>query len=120
MRRWLRNVGLIAVASMAFAILGYTFVLPNIWSPTAPRPMQGVTGNAETGAYLVRAAGCVACHTNIKAKSPLFAGGPPLKTPFGTFYGPNLTPDKQAGIGGWSLQEFADAMTAGEHSPPCG
>ncbi|MDP5009193.1 MAG: cytochrome c, partial [Glaciimonas sp.] len=44
------------------------------------------------GEYLARAADCIACHTVDKAKP--FAGGYPLATPFGTIYGPNITPDK--------------------------
>ena len=62
---------------------------------------------------MVRAAGCVACHTDIKKKGKPFAGGPPLETPFGKFYGPNITPDKSAGIGNWTLQEFSNALTQG-------
>lgn len=41
------------------------------------------------------------------------AGGRPLKTPFGTFYTPNITPDKEHGIGAWSAAEFHRAMRSG-------
>lgn len=43
-----------------------------------------------------------------------YAGGRALKTPFGTFYGPNITPDPKAGIGGWSEADFLRAMRHGE------
>ena len=42
-----------------------------------------------------------------------FAGGRALKTPFGTFYGPNITPHPQAGIGRWSEADFMRAMREG-------
>lgn len=41
------------------------------------------------------------------------AGGPALKTPFGTFNVPNITPDKKTGIGSWSNDDFITAMTKG-------
>ena len=42
-----------------------------------------------------------------------YAGGRALKTPFGTFYGPNITPHPQAGIGKWSEADFIRAMREG-------
>lgn len=42
-----------------------------------------------------------------------YAGGRALKTPFGTFYGPNLTPHPEAGIGRWSEADFFRAMREG-------
>ena len=69
---------------------------------------------AERGAYLFRAAGCYACHTEpVEGAKPL-AGGHPLKTPFGTFYSPNITPDPEYGLGEWSLSDFARALRMGE------
>jgi mono/diheme cytochrome c family protein len=38
----------------------------------------------------------------------------PLKTPFGTFYGPNITPDPTHGIGGWSEADFIRALRDGK------
>ncbi|MEC9345692.1 MAG: cytochrome c [Pseudomonadota bacterium] len=65
----------------------------------------------ERGAYLVRAGGCIACHTE-KGGDPL-AGGRPLETPFGTFYSPNITADPATGIGTWSDDDFARALHEG-------
>src|ERR1700744_5182484 len=56
------------------------------------------------GAYLARAADCVACHTVADGKP--FAGGLKMGTPFGNIYSTNITPDKQTGIGGYTLAEF--------------
>ncbi len=68
----------------------------------------------ERGAYLVAAGGCTSCHT-IKDgdESDYMAGGRPLQSPFGTFYTPNITPDTETGIGGWSESEFIRAFREG-------
>lgn len=65
------------------------------------------------GQYLVEAAGCTACHTDVKGHGAPFAGGRALKTAFGTFYPPNLTPDRKTGIGSWSDAEFLRALKQG-------
>jgi mono/diheme cytochrome c family protein len=65
------------------------------------------------GEYLVRAAGCLGCHTEDRKEAVPFAGGRVLKTPFGTFFGPNITPHPQAGIGRWSEADFVRAMRHG-------
>ena len=71
-------------------------------------------GLAERGAYLVRASGCVSCHWDKKRGGQPFAGGLALKTPFGTFHSPNITPDKATGIGAWSDEDFVRALTEGQ------
>ncbi|MBM3556258.1 MAG: c-type cytochrome, partial [Alphaproteobacteria bacterium] len=65
------------------------------------------------GEYLTRAGGCVACHTDLKGKGPELAGGHALKTPFGTYFSPNITPDRETGIGTWSDADFLRAMRQG-------
>ncbi len=71
-------------------------------------------GDVKRGQYLAQAGGCVGCHTEDKKDAPPFAGGRALKTPFGTFYGPNITPDTKTGIGKWSEADFVRAMRHGE------
>lgn len=63
------------------------------------------------GAYLTKAADCVACHT-VKDDAP-FAGGLPFDTPVGRVYSTNITPDQQHGIGGHTLKQFVLAMREG-------
>jgi mono/diheme cytochrome c family protein len=70
-------------------------------------------GDAKRGEYLAKAGGCVGCHTDAKERSVPFAGGRALVTPFGTFYGPNITPHPSAGIGKWSEADFIKAMRLG-------
>jgi len=71
-------------------------------------------GDAKRGEYLAKAGGCSSCHTEEKKDAVAFAGGRALKTPFGTFYGPNITPHPQAGIGRWTEADFIRAIRFGE------
>ena len=70
-------------------------------------------GDAKRGEYLANAAGCLGCHTDTKKDSAPYAGGRALQTPFGTFFGPNITPHPQAGLGRWSEADFIRAMRDG-------
>lgn len=69
-------------------------------------------GNAERGRELFSlAAGC-GCHT--MTTGPVGAGGAKIETPFGTFYGTNITPDVETGIGAWSDEEIEAAIRDGD------
>jgi mono/diheme cytochrome c family protein len=65
----------------------------------------------ERGAYLAKAADCMACHTTQGGKP--YAGGLGFKLPFGTLYSTNITPDKDTGIGDYSDQDFLNAVHRG-------
>ena len=65
------------------------------------------------GEYVFNAAGCYGCHTDVKGKGAPLAGGRRLKTPFGDFIGPNITPDPDHGVGGWTLADFTRALREG-------
>jgi len=84
--------------------------------PNYPTVNYG-TGKQRTlikrGEYLVKVGDCISCHTNTPEGGKPFAGGLPIKTPFGTFYTPNITPDKETGIGGWSTKDFRRALHDG-------
>lgn len=67
--------------------------------------------SVKRGEYLVKAGDCIACHTDVGGKP--FAGGLPIKTPFGTMYVPNITSDPETGIGRWSDDDFVRAMHEG-------
>src|SRR5229473_2845299 len=70
--------------------------------------------SAETiarGKALADAAGCASCHTADPAKP--FAGGKRIDTPFGGIYSPNLTPDRDTGLGAWSDDDFYRALRQG-------
>ena len=79
--------------------------------PTGVPPELANASLLKRGEYLARAADCEACHT-AKGGAP-FAGGLALVTPFGTIYSPNITPDKDTGIGTWSDASFLGALHKG-------
>ncbi len=64
------------------------------------------------GEYLARAGNCLGCHTT-RGGQP-YAGGRELPTPFGTFVTPNITPDRESGIGSWSANDFWRALHHGK------
>jgi len=70
-------------------------------------------GNPERGKYLFDAAGCLGCHTDTKNKGLPLTGGRAFKTSFGTFYSPNITPDRKTGIGDWTDDDFVRAIRNG-------
>ena len=76
--------------------------------------LAAAQGDAKRGEYLSKAAGCLGCHTEERKDATPYAGGRALKTPFGTFYGPNITPDKRSGIGPWTFTDFERALREGE------
>ncbi|MEC5409251.1 c-type cytochrome [Paraburkholderia sp. MPAMCS5] len=74
-------------------------------------PMTSSPEQIARGRYLTRAADCAACHT-VPNGAP-FAGGVKLESPYGAFYGTNITPDPKHGIGTWSADEFYAALHDG-------
>jgi mono/diheme cytochrome c family protein len=78
------------------------------------QPIPDSTPNAEQlrrGQYLVAAGDCMSCHLR-EGGEPL-AGGLGLNTPFGVIYTPNITSDKETGIGEWTADQFHQAMHKG-------
>jgi len=69
------------------------------------------TSRLDQGRYLATLGNCVGCHTAPGATP--YAGGTEIRTDFGTLYGPNITPHPQAGIGGWSSDDFFNALHNG-------
>lgn len=78
-----------------------------------PSP-SGAQTQQERGEYLLRAAGCAACHTDTDNEGGFLAGGRALETPFGVFHAPNITPHPELGIGRWTDEQFHSALTLGE------
>lgn len=68
-------------------------------------------GNSSPGKYMARASDCVACHT-AEGGQPM-AGGKKFSTPVGDIYATNITPDKTAGIGNYSYEDFEKAVRQG-------
>src|SRR5579871_1023010 len=76
-------------------------------------PAGAAGGSAERGAYLFALAGCGGCHTDETHHGAALGGGVPIATPFGTFFGPNISPDPVSGIGSWSDADFIRALRQG-------
>jgi mono/diheme cytochrome c family protein len=76
----------------------------------AQEPADG-PDSVERGRYLAAAGNCRHCHT-VEGGKP-FAGGLAFSTDFGVIYSTNITPDPNSGIGGWSLEQFVQAMREG-------
>ena len=57
--------------------------------------------------------GCTGCHTDRENGGGFLAGGAAIETAMGVYFPPNITSDKNAGIGLWDLNSFANALTLG-------
>ena len=82
----------------------------------ADQTSQLESGDPVAGEQVYWAGGCGSCHAKKGATGDeklLLGGGHPLITPFGTFYTPNISPDKTHGIGAWTAAQFANAMKNG-------
>ena len=108
--RWL----VYTVTLCALALLAW------LWWPASPVPVaqtsttppeQALAAQVERGRYLATQGNCVGCHS-LPGQVP-FAGGTPISTPFGTLYGPNLTPSPQ-GLAGWSADDFWRTLHHGQ------
>ena len=104
--------------AIAGAIVFYLLTMPKT-VPASELPAH--TPDVANGEYIFTAGGCAECHaaplakckdTKVKDKTRL-AGGRCLKTPFGVFNVPNISPDKETGIGNWSTLDFVNAMKRG-------
>lgn len=101
---------------LAAVVLACTAGISQAWQRgldpvSTPTPPAGDAAAIARGAKLAAVGDCIVCHTAAGGKP--FAGGLPLDTPFGTLYSTNITPDRETGIGAWSLDAFARAMRRG-------
>ncbi len=101
-------VGLALAGAAGFAYLAYQ---PEIAAVSRPEPASFDKALVERGRVLANYGDCTACHT--RPDGPPFAGNLPLKTPFGTIYTSNITPDAETGIGTWSREAFRRSMKDG-------
>ena len=104
-------LGMLASAGLAF---GQSAPAPAAAQAQAPAPVVVAAPAAtkvQQGEYLARAGDCISCHS-VPGAQP-FAGGLRLNTPFGYLLSPNITPDKETGIGDWSADDFARAVQRG-------
>ncbi|MEC8581942.1 MAG: cytochrome c [Pseudomonadota bacterium] len=85
-------------------------------SPVDEDRFAALSGNPDNGQTVFTAAGCASCHHAPAAEKDaklVLTGGQKFPSDFGTFIAPNISSDPEHGIGGWSLTEFASAVTKG-------
>jgi mono/diheme cytochrome c family protein len=100
--------GVAIVGLMGFSALAWRPAIAPIDPPAAASfPTELIA----KGQALAGAGYCAVCHTR-QGGEP-FAGGYGLRTPFGTIFSTNLTPEPETGIGRWSLEAFTRAMNEG-------
>ena len=103
------------VAALVLVVIGFAA----FWLLTNPRSVSASalgphTPDLANGKTMFNAGDCSSCHATPKQKDRTrLGGGRALKTPFGTFYPPNISSDAKDGIGGWSEAQFVTAMHDG-------
>jgi mono/diheme cytochrome c family protein len=101
----------VAVAALVGGILFWFLTIPQTVSASALGPHQPDLANGRT---MFIAGGCSGCHAVPGADDKTrLGGGLALKSPFGTFYVPNISPDPRDGIGRWSEVDFVTALSRG-------
>lgn len=109
-----------AKAAATLALVGLVALVLLVWYGTrVPASALDAVGTVaagdaallQRGEYLARSSDCVACHS--LPDGPPFAGGLAMATPLGTIYATNITPDRAAGIGHYSLADFDRAVRHG-------
>src|SRR6516165_7624346 len=98
---------LVAVGIAAFWLLTMPATIPAAaLGPHSP--------DLANGKVMFQAGGCAECHATPKQEDRTrLGGGLALKSPFGTFYVPNISPDLKDGIGAWSEADFVTALWKG-------
>jgi mono/diheme cytochrome c family protein len=105
----------VVIAGAVVVILGlaafWIFTVPD----TVPASALGAhTADLANGKEMFYAGGCAACHAVPKQEDKTrLGGGLALRSPFGTFYVPNISSDRTDGIGAWSEAQFVTAMVKG-------
>ena len=102
---------LLIVAAIILAAVAVAWPRDQFVASASPADWAVNPANVARGAYLARAGNCIGCHT--ARGGAAYAGGRALATPFGTLYGPNLTPDAATGLGQWSADDFWNALHNG-------
>ena len=99
------------VIVIAAAVAAAVVIAVRVPDPGVSPALAQRQPDATHGQYIATLGDCAACHTKPGGKT--LAGGLPLKTPLGTIYTTNITPDRDTGIGNYSFADFARAMRLG-------
>ena len=129
MRRWSHGIGdtrcarQVARAARCVACMlafaGWLVLSSEVaLADTVPTPGHVDPALIARGAYLAKAADCAGCHTaaptgNPPQPSAPLAGGLAVRSPFGTIWSSNITPDPNTGIGRFRYEDFVRAVRDG-------
>jgi cytochrome c5 len=108
-------------ASTSFAETLSTSTVKTAQSPYYPKypptreADEGLTQKVKRGEYLAKMGDCISCHTDMEHHGAAYSGGFAIDTPFGRFFTPNITPDKETGIGRWTEADFVRALKEGKN-----
>lgn len=105
-------IALAAIAGMVLANVLFRWPRSELIASSSPAAYAATPANIARGAYLAKAANCMACHTARGGQA--YAGGRVIETPFGRVLSPNITSDKETGIGAWSADDFWHALHNGK------
>jgi len=129
MKRLVRILGVALGILVVLIVVGITFTIgwrpflgPRV-RPLTDRKFEATPARMERGRYLVQGVvGCLECHSERDTTQPealpkpgregaglLFLDDPGL----GKVYAPNITPDKETGIGNWTDDQIARAVREG-------
>lgn len=108
----LRKLVILAVVAAVIGLFVFWGLTIPATVPASALPQR--QPNLENGRTMFHAGGCASCHaTPGQDDKTKLGGGFALKSPFGTFYAPNISPDRNDGIGKWSEPDFVTAMVKG-------
>jgi mono/diheme cytochrome c family protein len=112
----MRRLTFVAAALIVVVAVALWWLTIPTTVPAADLPPR--TPDLANGRTMFEIGGCVSCHATPaedadKIDRTKLGGGLPLKSPFGTFYVPNISPDPADGIGAWSEADFVNALTKG-------
>jgi mono/diheme cytochrome c family protein len=105
----------VILAVLVLAMLGAAvFWVVTMPSKVSADALPAYAPDLANGKFMFHAGGCNSCHAtpNEEDKTKL-GGGMELKSPYGSFYPPNISPDRSDGIGAWSEADFVTAMWKG-------
>ncbi|MEY4641837.1 MAG: hypothetical protein RLZZ227_1831 [Pseudomonadota bacterium] len=108
-------IPLVVVAAVLLGVLYWVFGMPSVDDPEIATDADSIA----RGAYAYNAAGCGSCHDPEHTGAPI--GGYSIESRLeiaglpmgGVFHVPNITPDPETGIGGWTGGDFLAAVKQG-------
>jgi len=105
----------LVVLALIAAVVGFgVFWVVTIPATVPASALAPHTPNLDNGKTMFLIGGCASCHaTPGQDDKTKLGGGVGLKSPFGTFYTPNISPDPSQGIGKWVEADFVTAMIKG-------